>query len=123
MQILVGEKSYTKGIQLELLEVVCGTPIKPMATVKLKVHNEEHLVAANGNGPVDAAFKAIDKIVKKKLDLEEFLVQAITEGSDDIGKVHLQVKYKNNMYYGFGADTDIVVASVKAYIDVLNKII
>ena len=123
LHILVGEKSDTKGIQLELLEVVCGTPLKPMATVKLKVHNEEFLVAANGNGPVDAAFKAVDKIVKKKLKLEEFLVQAITEGSDDIGKVHLQVKYKNSMYYGFGADTDIVVASVKAYIDVLNKII
>ncbi|OGK13711.1 2-isopropylmalate synthase [Candidatus Roizmanbacteria bacterium RIFCSPLOWO2_01_FULL_38_12] len=123
LHILIGEKLDTKGIQLELLEVVCGTPIKPMATVKLKVHDKEYLVAANGNGPVDAAFKAVDKIVKKKLDLEEFLVQAITEGSDDIGKVHLQVKYKNGMYYGFGADTDIVVASVKAYIDVLNKVI
>ncbi len=123
LHILVGEKTETKGIQLELLQVVCGTPLQPMATVKLKIHDEEHLVASNGNGPIDAAFKAVDKIVKKKVVLEEFLIQAITEGSDDLGKVHIQIKYKNNMYYGFGADTDIVVASVKAYIDVLNKIV
>lgn len=120
---LMGEKGGKKAIQLELLEVVCGHPLKPMATVKLKFHDEEIIMASVGNGPVDASFNAVNQIVKKKVDLEEFLVQAITKGSDDLGKVHIQLNYKGQMYYGFGADTDIIVASVKAYIDGLNKII
>ncbi len=123
LHMLVGEKDSKHGIKLELLEVVCGTPLHPMATVKLKVGGEEYIETANGNGPVDSAYNAIDKIIKKKVKLNEYLVQAITGGSDDFGKVHVQATYKNNSYYGFGADTDIVVASVKAYIDVLNKIV
>ena len=90
---------------------------------KLKIDGKEEKSFAFGNGPVDASFKAIDKIIKKKIHLEEYLVQAVTSGSDDVGKVHVQIKYKNQIYYGFGADTDIVVASAKAYLDALNKII
>lgn len=122
---LMGEKRAVKkkGIKLDLVEVVCGTPLQPMATVKLTVNGKVQIAAANGNGPVDAAFAAINAIVQKEVILEEFLVQAITRGSDDTGKVHVQISYNNVSHYGFGADTDIVVASVKAYIDVLNKII
>ena len=54
--------------------------------------------------------------------LEEFLIQAITRGSDDVGKVHMEVVYKERIYYGFGANTDIVTASAEAFIDALNKI-
>ncbi len=78
---------------------------------------------STGNGPIDSAFHAIDRILKKKVNLEEYLVQAITRGSDDRGKVHIQIAHKGVMYYGFGADTDIVVASVRAYLDALNKIV
>jgi len=94
-----------------------------MATVKLIVDGNEEVATANGNGPIDAAFSAINAIMKKKVDLEEFLIQAITRGSDDLGKVHIQLSHKGNPYYGFGADTDIILASVKAYIDGLNKIL
>ena len=123
LRILVGEKKERKGARLELLQVICGTPLTPCATIKLKIDGKEEKSFAFGNGPVDASFKAIDKIIKKKIHLEEYLVQAVTGGSDDVGKVHVQIKYKNQIYYGFGADTDIVVASVKAYLDALNKII
>ncbi len=123
LMILAGEKPVKGGYILDLLEVVSGFPLKPMATVRLKSGDKEEIATATGNGPVDASFNAINQIVKKKVDLEEFLVQAITKGSDDVGKVHIQLNYKGNMYYGFGADTDIVSASVKAYIDGLNKII
>jgi 2-isopropylmalate synthase len=110
-------------MKLEFLEVISGTsPLQPMATIRLNVNEREEIEAAVGNGPVDAALKAVDKIVQKHVILEEFLVQAITQGSDDVGKVHMQLKYKDQVYYGYGADTDIVVASVKAYIDGLNKI-
>jgi 2-isopropylmalate synthase len=120
---LMGEKRAPKqGIKLELLQVVCGTPVQPMATVKLKMNGKEYSSVAKGNGPIDSAFQAINDIIKKEVVLEEFLVQAITRGSDDTGKVHVQIAHNNNTYYGFGADTDIIVASVKAYIDVLNKI-
>src|SRR3990167_9484430 len=122
LRILMGDEATGSGIKLELVEVLCGTPIKPMATVKLLIDGKEFEAAANGNGPVDAAFKAVDSIVKKQVRLDEFLIQAMTQGSDDTGKVHIQVTHKGNVYYGFGTDTDIVVASIRAYIDVLNKI-
>lgn len=123
LRLLMGEKQRNNGIKLLLIEVICGNPITPMATVKLEIQGKEQTAVATGNGPVDAAFNAINKIVKKTVSLEEFLVQAITKGSDDMGKVHIQLTHKGNVYYGFGADTDIVVASAKAYLDGLRKII
>lgn len=120
---LVGEKNNGEKLKLLLLEVVCGKPLTPMATVTLTKNGKKITVSAVGNGPVDAAFKAVDKIVGKKVRLEEYLVQAITGGSDDLGKVHIQINYRQNFFYGFGTDTDIVVASVKAYLDALNKIL
>ncbi len=123
LRYLMGEKPKGDGAVLELLEVVCGKPLTPMATVKLSISGKEYSSTSTGNGPVDAAFTAINNIVKKKVLLEEFLIQAITKGSDDLGKVHIQVSYKGSYYYGFGTDTDIVVASAKAYLNVLNKVI
>ncbi len=123
LRFLMGDKSNGKSIKLELLEVVCGTPLKPMATVKLKVNGQEEFATSTGNGPIDSALQAINQIVKKKIRLEEYLVQAMTGGTDDLGKVHIQINHKGVSYYGFAADTDIVTASVKAYIDGLNKII
>jgi len=123
LRVLMGDNGETcHGMSLQLLEVVSGTPLKPMATVKLIVKGKEEIATAAGNGPVDAAFSAVNQILKKKVNLEEYLVQAITGGSDDIGKVHIQINHKGTVYYGFGADTDIIVASVKAYLDALNKI-
>jgi 2-isopropylmalate synthase len=121
--LLMGEEKRAKGISLELLEVLSGFPLKPMASIRIKVGGREHEASSTGNGPIDAAYKAINSIVKKTVVLEEFLVQAITRGSDDTGKVHVQIKHHDVYYYGFGADTDIVAASVKAYINALNQII
>ncbi len=86
------------------------------------MHNEKHTVCATGNGPIDAAFNAIKQIVTKKVRLEEFLVQAITRGSDDLGKVHIQIEHKGAIYYGFSGSTDIITASVEAFIDALSQI-
>jgi len=123
LQVLMGVNGTKKHIELILLEVICGSPMIPMATVKLKVNGKEQISCAQGNGPVDASYSAVNKLIKKTVHLQEYLVQAITGGSDDMGKVHVQITYKGRAYYGFGADTDIVVASVKAYLDALNKII
>lgn len=110
-------------MKLEVLQVLCGSSVTPMATIEMKIDGKKHKAISHGNGPIDAAFHAVDQIVKKKVELEEFLVQAITRGSDDTGKVHVQIHCNGRPYYGFGSDTDIVTASVKAYVDALNKIL
>jgi len=121
LKTLVGKESSDNTIKLISLEVVCGNPLKPMALVRLSVDGTESSATATGNGPVDASFNAVNSILKRKVRLDEFLIQAMTGGSDDLGKVHVQVKYKDALYYGFGTDTDIVVASVRAYLDALQK--
>ena len=123
LRVIMGDERNGQGIKLELIEVVSGHPVTPMATIRLSVNGKARTASATGNGPVDAAFKAVNQILKKKVDLEEFLVQAVTKGSDDVGKVHVQLSYKGQSYYGFGADTDIVVASTRAYLNGLDKII
>ena len=77
--------------------------------------------AATGNGPVDAAINAVKQIIRRKMTLKEFTIQAINRGSDDVGKVHMQVEHDGALYFGFGANTDIIAASVEAYIDCINK--
>jgi len=109
-------------IKLEYLQVVSGKGLIPVATIKLNVSGEKFEASASGNGPVDAAIKAVQKIITRQVLLEEFLIQAITQGSDDVGKVHMQIEYDEQLYYGFGANTDIVTASVEAYLDAINKI-
>jgi 2-isopropylmalate synthase len=121
--ILAGkEKTLSQHIVLEYLQVISGIGVRPVASVRLNIAGEVSEAAAFGNGPVDAAIKAVRTIVRRKTTIQEFLIQAMTKGSDDIGKVHMQVAYKGICYYGFSANTDIVAASVEAYIDAINKI-
>ncbi len=125
LQILVGKKHLVdnKGIVLEHLQVLCGASTIPMATVTLNINGESFTASEQGNGPVDAAYKAVKKLVRHKIKLEEFLVQAITKGSDDLGKVHVQIENKGRTFYGFSGNTDIISASVEAFIDAINKIV
>jgi 2-isopropylmalate synthase len=124
LHVLVGSKgSEERGIKLEGLQVICGKSTIPVASVSLNFNGEKVTSTSEGNGPVDAALNAVKNIVKKKVRLEEFLVQAITNGSDDIGKVHIQVENKGKLYYGFSGNTDIVTASVEAFIDAVSKIV
>ncbi len=111
-----------KSLKLDLLQVSCGKSLIPVATVGLKINGEVHYCTSSGNGPIDAAFTAVKQLLSKTVHLEEFLVQAITKGSDDLGKVHIQVEHEGKMYYGFSANTDIITASVEAFIDALAKI-
>jgi len=120
--ILLGKgRNKEEKIILDYLQVLCGKSAVPVATVSLVVNGEKFTETSSGDGPVDAAFTAVRKIVKTKVVLEEFLIQAITRGSDDVGKVHIQVAYKGDIFYGFGANTDIVTASVEAFIDAISN--
>ena len=109
------------AVRLDFLQVTTGKGVKSVASIGLDISGQKFEAASSGNGPVDAAIKALKKIIMKKMTLKEFTIQAISKGSDDVGKVHMQVEYEGSMYYGFGANTDIVTASVEAYIDCINK--
>ena len=120
--VLAGaDRTENHRIKLDYLQVTSGVGVKSVASLGLNIAGERFEDCASGNGPVDAAIKALKKIINRQMTLKEFTIQAISKGSDDVGKVHMQVEYNNQMYYGFGANTDIVAASVEAYIDCINK--
>jgi 2-isopropylmalate synthase len=122
--VLAGaNRSQNRRIKIEYLQVTSGVGVRSVASLGLNVAGEKFEAAASGNGPVDAAIKALKKIIDRHMTLKEFTIQAISKGSDDMGKVHMQVEYNNQMYYGFGANTDIIAASVEAYIDCINKFV
>lgn len=118
-----GTVEDARRIKLDYLQVVCGKDSIPMATVRLIIDGERCMATAAGNGPIDASINAVRQLITQKVTLEEFLIQAFTRGTDDVGKVHIQVENKGKVYYGFSADTDIITASVNAYIDAVSKII
>ena len=119
---MMGQSREGKIYEIDYLEVHCGKRHQASATVALIKNGNRVVEIAEGCGPVDATLKAIDKIVKEPVRLEEYLVQAITGGSDDTGKVHIQVSKDGVFYYGFGNDTDVIYATAKAYVDALNKL-
>jgi len=140
LEALIADEFYQplSVYSLDGLQVACGTMGMPTATVRLKGPDGKiHTEAAIGTGPVDATYKAINTIVNTPNTLLEFSVHAITEGIDALGEVTVRVQGKNGqqtmnaqnelpysrIYGGHGADTDIIVASAKAFINALNKLI
>jgi 2-isopropylmalate synthase len=119
----MGEVSQGENsLKLELLQVTCGKSTMPVASVGIRINGEVHTSTASGNGPIDASFTAVKHLISKTVHLEEFLIQAITKGSDDLGKVHIQIEHQGKIYYGFGTNCDIITASVEAFIDAISKI-
>lgn len=95
---------------------------KPKASIVLNLNGEEVQAEAEGSGPVDAAFKAIESIANSGTNLELYSVNAITKGTDSQGEVTVRLEHKGRVVNGHGADTDIIVASAKAYLKALNMI-
>lgn len=112
---------------LEDIQVTCGRPGMPTATVRLRgPEGQTFVAAAVGTGPVDATYKAIDSIVRAPNTLLEYNVHAVTEGIDALGQVSVRLQAhapEARVLGGHGADTDIIVASAKAYLAALNKIV
>ncbi len=126
IESLVAEEQRTVSelYHLDRIQVSCGDRGIPTASVVIIGSNGEALSdAALGSGPVDAAFKAIDKIVKVPNTLTEFSIKSITEGIDAIGEVLCRIESDGVTYTGRGADTDIIVASAKAYMNALNRLL
>ncbi|MBN1781197.1 2-isopropylmalate synthase [bacterium] len=104
------------------IQVVSGSELTPTATVKLSKADQEFMDSAVGDGPVDAACKAIDRITGIPGRLTSYSIHAVTKGKDALGEVLIQVEYQDRSYAGRGASTDIIEASAKAYLNAINRI-
>jgi 2-isopropylmalate synthase len=117
-------RTVTEAYHLDHVEVSCGDHSLPTATVRLIGPDGQSLAdAALGTGPVDAVYKAINRIVGIPNELTEFTVQSITEGIDAIGEVLIRIESEGVTYTGRGAATDIIVASARAYMNALNRLL
>jgi len=106
---------------LEYIQVGSGTNFVPTATIGLKKGDEVILATAYGDGPVDAAFKAIDKITGVGVELSDYSLNAATKGKDAMGEALVRIKDNGRTILGRGASTDIIEASAKAYLNAINK--
>jgi 2-isopropylmalate synthase len=141
LEALVGDELYqpVETWSLLMVQVHCGTDLTPTAVVKIR-HNGtgvEKVSVSVGAGPVDAVYKAISGVVNAPNNLIEYLVQAVTEGIDANGDVTIRIevpesrgysetaqgRQRRRLFSGRGVDTDIIVASAKAYMQALNKLI
>jgi 2-isopropylmalate synthase len=107
---------------LKHLSAQSGTGITPTATVEMQVDGKTVQLTGNGDGPVDAVYRTIAGITKTQSKLEAYLVKGITGGTDALGEVTVKVEEGGKKVTGHGADTDIIVASAKAYVNALNKL-
>ncbi len=126
LQALVTEEGLEQEneyVRLASLEVCSRTGETPEAVVVLAVDGAERRARAPGSGPVDATFKAIEEIVHSGSELQLYSVSNITSGTDAQGEVTVRLEKGGRIVNGHGADTDIVIASAKAYLNALNKIV
>ncbi len=109
--------------KLDLIQVSCGSNAQPTATITVRMPNGQELTDASvGTGPVDAIYRAINRIVDIENDLIEYSVQSVTAGIDAMGEVTIRVRNGERIYSGHAANTDIIVASAYAYVNALNRL-
>jgi 2-isopropylmalate synthase len=126
LQALVTEANLDavdEQFKLVSLKVCSETGETPVADITLNIDGDEHSASAPGSGPVDATFKAIEAIVSSGTELQLYSVNNITSGTDAQGEVTVRLEKGGNIVNGQGADTDIVIASARAYVNALNRII
>lgn len=127
LESLVGEDSRGQDAlySLKSVQISCGDPLIPTATVTLlDANGVEHVACSVGTGPVDAVYKAVNQIVDVDNDLTEFAVQSVTRGIDALGEVSIRVTDADGeVFTGRGADPDIIVSSTKAYLHALNRLL
>lgn len=125
LEAIVTDEIYQlpEAYQLTYFKIVSGTDLKPEAVIRLTKNGEVFEAKAVGDGPVDAAFKAIDQIISLKTELTNFSIGAVTGEKEALGEASLQVEAKDQRVFGRGISTDIIEASIKAYLNALNKIL
>ena len=115
-------KSVPEHFRLLDLVVLTGTMVKPNATVKMEVNGEVKTHSDFGDGPIDAAFRAITEVARCKCNLQKFSVSSITGGTEALGEVSVRLEEEGHVVTGQGVDPDIVTASARAYINGLNRL-
>jgi len=100
-----------------------GNIISSSAQLRLSKGDEELEGICIGDGPVDAAFRAIEQIIGRHYELDDFQIQTVTEGRDSMGSALVRLREGGKLYSGTGISTDILGASIRAYINALNKIV
>jgi len=122
---IVEEQTFQvpEAYSLEYIHTVSGNQILATATVRIKKKNELFQEAACGDGPIDATYKAIDRITGLKFNLVDYSIRSVTGGKDALGEVMVKVQGEEGMVTGRGVSTDIIEASAKAYINAINRLI
>lgn len=124
LHALVSDEAQIPEEHYRLLSLIVHseTGEKPFAKVVIATENNEQQAESEGSGPVDATFRAIEKILNSKADLQLFSVNNITSGTDALGEVTVRLQKSGRIVNGHGADTDIITASAKAYLNACNKL-
>jgi len=116
-------ESENEHVNLVSLKVCSETGETPVAAIKLNIDGKETSAQSEGSGPVDATFKAIESVINSGSDLQLYSVNNVTNGTDSQGEVSVRLEKGGRIVNGQGADTDIVIASAKAYINAVNKLL
>ncbi len=103
-------------------EVTSGNRIKPLAKVELEEDKKTISASATGDGPIDACFKTIDRAIKMKGRLVDYKVNAVTSGKDALGEANVKVAFRDDVVTGRGSSTDVIEASVRAYVNAVNRL-
>jgi 2-isopropylmalate synthase len=124
LDAIVAEEVFRIPEQYRLIaiRVESGTTTRPTAAVELEINGQRASLTGHGDGPVDAAYRTIATMTATKSRLLAYIVKAITGGTDAQGEVTVRVEEDGRTVIGQGADTDIIIASVKAYLNALNKL-
>ncbi|HEY4613048.1 MAG TPA: alpha-isopropylmalate synthase regulatory domain-containing protein, partial [Bacteroidota bacterium] len=107
--------------QLESIQVSSGTNVRPTATVELRLGDQRFVDSATGDGPVDAAYKAIERITGVVGKLTEYSIKSVSLGRDAIGEVFVRAEFGGVLFNGRAVSTDIITGSAKAYLEALNR--
>jgi len=110
-------------VSLERYVINCGNTINPTVTIAVQHDDETFEEVSSGDGVVDASFNAIEKIFDIGLILKDYRIKSISKGTDALGEARVKILYKDKTYHGIGLSTDVIEASIKAYINVINKIL
>jgi 2-isopropylmalate synthase len=110
-----------ESYHLEDLQVHSGTKLRPTATIELRRGTERFVDSATGDGPVDAAYKAIERITGQTGKLTEYLIKSVSIGRDGFGEVFVRLEFEGLSFHGRGISTDVITGSAKAYVEALNR--
>ncbi len=121
LESAVSDSLIKDGYVLDSFQIQSGNKIKAMAMIVLSKNSVLFEEAATGSGPIEAAFNAVNRIIKKEYKLEAYSIKAVTEGRDAIGEVNVRISDSDGEYTGRGVSRDIIKASIRSYVNAINR--